>query len=77
MQQKKLSKQAGPELGRGGRQPFSALWGLSRPLRVLLQVFMVKASGEVFVNQITHPAAVSAGKGACLAHFWQFASRTH
>lgn len=27
-----LAKQAEPELGRGGHQPFSALWGLSRPL---------------------------------------------
>lgn len=34
------------------------------PCRVLLQVFMVKASGEVFVNQIYTQLPVSAGKGA-------------
>lgn len=42
-------------------------WGGHRePCHVLLQVFVVKASGAVFVNQIYTQLPLSAGEGASL-----------
>ena len=60
-----LAKQAEPELGWGRSSAFLCPVGtVTTPGSVLLQVFMIKASGEVFMNQVYIQLPVSAGEGA-------------